>query len=547
MRAQRPHSLAFLVIVGLLPARLPAADQACVKCIFDVSAVVADAEQAKSLEKRLCTRLLPELRGTDQGKAKLRLAAAFTRGRLVCRAFLAYGDGKENQIDEAGVGSLEELAGIANRLAASEKLWMGEPAGPIDREKCSVRALMPRAPAPRWLTGLSQGGVWKTDRPPPAGTGGLIAARKLRGPDPIPNELLIPLAIQQATIDLTVLNAENVPLSDIAVYVQAGDFPSVDPIWLDEHKPLGTTKVGKLRFEWKDAGPAFLLAVRDGVALVRFVVAPTEALFHDKIVFPAKWDLDGKEVSLDAYVRAKQVQIVQMKESHHKKMDVLKRVEEAIRASDFDKALKTVAELPADDEQRMRTEKEIGKAKKKAGFEIAMHKYALARKVKDHDSARMYLQEADSLAEGEKKPELAAELTRLNAEARKFLDETKDQRKLLLSDLPNMTVREISDRTSEIEEAVRTLCEWSQLSSLNQAVAELEKADDLLHGAMKERLAEIKAGRAPTDDPEYSGLSRTRERLLDLRKQIANALKGIKPAPVTPAPAASSKPAAPLR
>lgn len=239
MTVTRIAALIALLVAGFSQVSISAAESAPVNCVFDLSVVIADSDHLQSVQKRLFTNLVPELRcDLSESKAKLRLSVAIVQGRFVCKVFLAHGKAKEKLVDRVTVDSLTELAAVANRQARSEELWMGNLVHSAGSE-WSVEALLPSAPAPRWLTSLSAGGIWRVI-PVSSGTPNQsYRVERIAGPEPAEADILVPVHIERSNITIAIRDSDDLPLSDIEIYAQPESFP--DPQRLDQSSLVGTT------------------------------------------------------------------------------------------------------------------------------------------------------------------------------------------------------------------------------------------------------------------------------------------------------------------
>ena len=514
-------------LIALLVATFPrmsvsAAESAPVNCVFDLSAVIADSDHLQSVQKRLFADLVPELRGgPSDSKAKLRLSVAIARGRFACHIFLAHGQAREKLVAHVTVNSLAELAAVANRQAKSEELWMGHLVRSAD-SKWFVEAIVPSAPAPRWLTTLSRGGIYRVMTAPEGTAKQKCPVERITGPEPAEAGILVPVHIERSNITIAIRDSDDLPLSDIEIYAQAESFP--DPRGLDQSSLIGTTDHnGTVRFPWKHLGPVYLLAVRDSIPLKNLVLLPTQASLKRSFTIPSRWRLGGDIVSLDKYILVKRRDFAALREKRKRREEAYSEIKRMIDNRQWDAALKILDTLSANDPIAQQLRHNILAQKEGATITEWLHAANLAVNDKNYAVGKEYLKKAMDLAKGDQKSEIADRLRKLDVESEEFHRRTASAIRLLFQELPRLSIGDIISRVSQIEDAVSILC--SAQFRLRQAADQLKDIIGVLDIAMAQRLKEMERQLIQSDD-KYNQLLRTRNRL---HSQLEHVLKAMNP------------------
>lgn len=453
--------------------------------------------------------------------------------------FLQCGSAAGEHVETAVLDNLTELPELANRLSGSRKLWLARAIRQIGTDDWLARQLLPATPAPDWITVQGGAGVWQIDQTRGTDAKGFCRLKKVRGADPAPGDIFMPLWITESTVTATVTDSNGTGLSDIQIYVRAGGYPDEDPVKLRQGKPAAVTDhFGKATFVWKQSdGPAYLLIVRNRVALAKRVVAPTTSSFQATVTLASRWRLGSRWVGLDEYVVDKAREVDRLIREHERRMAVLNKARKEINDGKRDEAMRTLRQLDPSDPDRVKIENEIAVAKTAAGIDNHLHLYRLAMGIKDYDKAIQHLTMALALAGDDRKGQITAMLDSVRAQAKQFQESTQSARQELFTDLPRYATAEIVAKIADIERAVDVICAARSLPALKRTYDELGKADGLLTKAIDARLAEMKAGRLANDDPTYKEYDRIRDRLRGLLRRASDVLDRTAPRIPATAPA----------
>ncbi len=521
MTATRTAALIALLVAGFSWVSISAAESAPVNCVFDLSAVIADSDHLQSVQKRLFTNLVPELRGdSSDSKAKLRLSVAIVQGRFVCHVFLAHGKAREKLVDRVTVDSLAELAEVANRQAKSEELWMGHLVRSADSE-WSVEALLPSAPVPRWLTTLSGGGIWRVITVPDGTANQKCPVERITGPESVEDGILVPVNIERSNITIAIRDSDDLPLSDIEIYAQPESFP--DPQRLDQSSLVGTTDHnGTVWFPWEHLGPVYLLAVRDTIPLKNLVLLPTQASLTRNFTIPSRWRLSGDIVSLDKYILVKRRDFAVLREERKRREEAYGKVKKMIDDGQWNAALKVLDTLSANDPIAQQLRHNVLAQTEGATITELLHAADLAINDKNYATGKEYLKKAMDLAKGDQKAEIADRLRQLDMAAEELHHRTASATRLLFQELPRLSIGDIISRVSQIEGAVVVLC--SAQFRLRQTADQLKDTIGVLDIAMAQRLKEMERLQIQSD-AQYTQLERTRSRLHGQLEGVSNAMK----------------------
>ena len=517
----RIAALIALLIAAFSRVSISAAESAPVNCVFDLSAVIADSDHLQSVQRRLFTDLVPELRGDpSDSKAKLRLSVAIAQGRFVCHVFLTHGRAREKLVGRVTVDSLAELAAVANRQTKSEELWMGRLTRSADSE-WSVEAILPSAPAPRWLTTISGGGIYRVIASPEGKTKQNPPVERVTGPELAEASILVPVHIERSNITIAIRDSNDFPLSDIELYAQPESFP--DPGRLGQSSLVGTTDHnGTVQFPWEHLGPVYLLAVRDSIPLKNLSLLPTQASLKRNFTIPSRWRLRGDIVSLDKYILAKRRDFAVLREERKRREETYSNVKTMIDGGQWDAALKVLDTLGANDPIAQQLRHNVLAQKEGATIAELLHAADLAIRDKDYAAGKEYMEKAIDLAKGDQKAEIADRLRKLDVAAEEFHRRTGSATRLLFLELPRLSIGDVISRVSQIEDAVSVLC--TARFKLRQAADQLKDTISVLDIAMAQRLKEMERLQIQSD-AQYTQMENARNRLHGQLERVSNTMK----------------------
>ena len=370
---------------------------------------------------------------------------------------------------------------------------------------------------PDWLA--SPGGRSVFAASEPASPGLPVRLELVAGQTPQPGQILLPVMLEFAEINLLVQSSEGLPLEGIDVYVESDTFPGIS-----QHAWFGTTdSAGRCSFDWPGPGPAMVLLAFQSVPLINATVIPG----CEKLTVPDKWQLGGVGVSLEHYVSAKSRQLSEAREQSQARQEHFRQVQTLLAAGNVDQASALLDSLAANDPEAGKLRQAI-----RISSEMASAQAYLSAADQAHQSGQLgrafdLLHEALSFADETQRDQVTSRLIRIESQLDQLKHDTAPVRRQLFDRLRQMSINEVSLQIDRVSQAVADIVRANQDRWLAQTGKALTDIINRFDRSIDGRLKEMETDFSKKDD-QLTQLLEKRDLLHENLTQIQLALESVK-------------------